>query len=178
MAAASKNTHTTIPRVQRARRRLCTGEVRYHYYHRPTKIRLPSPENANFESAYDAAERQWAFQQAAASASEAQDGQTKNQSLITPQHYPAASPITPEFVTQNTAEHTKPPAKVVFKIAGRRASITQADMVRIIRAAKQAGAEKVEVRVAERATVIIRLEFPRIGAFRRRPQQGQSRHHR
>ena len=37
------------------------------------------------------------------------------------------------------------------------ANVTQADLVRAIRAAKQAGAGEVEVRIAGRATIIIRI---------------------
>lgn len=39
----------------------------------------------------------------------------------------------------------------------RPAAITQADVARAIRAAMQAGADRVEVRVGERATIVIRL---------------------
>ena len=39
----------------------------------------------------------------------------------------------------------------------RPASITQADVARVIRAAKQAGAAEVEVRVANGSTIIIRI---------------------
>lgn len=40
----------------------------------------------------------------------------------------------------------------------RPALITQADVARTIRAAKQAGAAEVEVRVGDKATILIRLE--------------------
>jgi DNA-binding XRE family transcriptional regulator len=40
----------------------------------------------------------------------------------------------------------------------REATITQADIARAIRAAKQTGAAEVEVRVNERSKIIIRLE--------------------
>jgi hypothetical protein len=39
----------------------------------------------------------------------------------------------------------------------RAANITQADIARAIRAAKQAGASQVEVRIGDRDTIIIRL---------------------
>jgi hypothetical protein len=39
----------------------------------------------------------------------------------------------------------------------RPAAITQADVARAIRAAKQAGAAAVEVRVGDKATIVIRL---------------------
>jgi hypothetical protein len=40
----------------------------------------------------------------------------------------------------------------------RPASITQADIARAIRAAKQTGATEIEVRVGDRSTIIIRLD--------------------
>jgi hypothetical protein len=40
----------------------------------------------------------------------------------------------------------------------RPASITQADVARVLRAAKQAGAASVEVRLGEQASIVIRLE--------------------
>ncbi len=43
-------------------------------------------------------------------------------------------------------------------MARRPANITQADVARAIRAAKQAGASEVEVRVGGHATILIRLE--------------------
>jgi 2-iminoacetate synthase ThiH len=39
----------------------------------------------------------------------------------------------------------------------RPATITQADIARVIRAAKQAGAKEVEVRVGEGSSIIVRL---------------------
>jgi hypothetical protein len=42
-------------------------------------------------------------------------------------------------------------------MARRPASITQADIARAIRAAKQAGAAEVEVRVGEQSRIIIRI---------------------
>jgi hypothetical protein len=52
----------TIPRLQHIRRRLNTGAWRDHYYHRPTRKKLPPPTDPNFEQAYAAAERQLAGQ--------------------------------------------------------------------------------------------------------------------
>jgi hypothetical protein len=40
------------------------------------------------------------------------------------------------------------------------ANITQADIARAIRAAKQAGASEVEVRIGEQSKIIIRLSSP------------------
>jgi hypothetical protein len=39
----------------------------------------------------------------------------------------------------------------------RPASVTQADVARVIRAAKQAGATEVEVRIKDQASIVIRL---------------------
>jgi hypothetical protein len=39
----------------------------------------------------------------------------------------------------------------------RPAQITQADVARVIRAAKQAGAAEIEIRIGEQASVVIRL---------------------
>jgi hypothetical protein len=45
----------------------------------------------------------------------------------------------------------------------RPATITQADIARALRAAKQEGAREVEVRVGDKATIIIRLGPPSTG---------------
>jgi len=42
-------------------------------------------------------------------------------------------------------------------MARRPANVTQADIARAIRAAKQAGAQEVEVRIGERSAIIIRI---------------------
>jgi DNA-binding MarR family transcriptional regulator len=42
-------------------------------------------------------------------------------------------------------------------MARRPANITQADVARAIRAAKQAGATEVEIRTGDRSTIVIRL---------------------
>jgi hypothetical protein len=42
-------------------------------------------------------------------------------------------------------------------MARRPANITQADVARVIRAAKQAGASEVEVRIGDRDAIIIRI---------------------
>lgn len=52
-----KSPKSPIPRVQRIRRQLSTGAWRDHFYHRPTKIRLPPPDHPSFAAAYQAAER-------------------------------------------------------------------------------------------------------------------------
>jgi hypothetical protein len=40
----------------------------------------------------------------------------------------------------------------------RAASITQADVARVIRAAKQAGASEVEIRIGDRDAIIVRIK--------------------
>jgi hypothetical protein len=47
-----------IPNLQHVRRLLSTGARRDHYYHRPTGIKLPHPNDPEFAAAYEAAERQ------------------------------------------------------------------------------------------------------------------------
>jgi hypothetical protein len=45
----------------------------------------------------------------------------------------------------------------------RAANITQADVARVIRAAKQAGADRVELRIGE-TTIVVRIEASSTGA--------------
>ena len=60
--------------------------------------------------------------------------------------------------TGSSASHiTADKLDSVADMARRPASITQADVARVIRAAKQAGAAEVEVRVANGSTIIIRI---------------------
>jgi hypothetical protein len=49
------------------------------------------------------------------------------------------------------------PGDRIFKRIRRRAAVTQAEIARIIRAAKQAGAAEVQVRLNDSARVVIRL---------------------
>lgn len=49
-------------------------------------------------------------------------------------------------------------------MARRSASITQADIARAIRAAKQAGATEVEVRIGDRETIVVRITPSSTGA--------------
>lgn len=63
-----------IPRVQRVPRRLTDGRIRYHFYHRPTRTRLPSPDSPDFQAAYATAEQRWAAQQSAHSSRSAANG--------------------------------------------------------------------------------------------------------
>jgi hypothetical protein len=62
-AARLKNVHSV-------RRRLTDGTSKIHFYHRPTRIRLPRPDSPEFRPAYEAAERRYAAQQAATNAPE------------------------------------------------------------------------------------------------------------
>jgi hypothetical protein len=59
-----------MPNVQRVRRLLSTGESREHYYHRPTKVRLPHPDDPGFAAAYHAAELRHSQEQRARSGGE------------------------------------------------------------------------------------------------------------
>lgn len=50
--------YPTIPNVQRVRRILSDGRNNYHFYHRPTRTKLPGrPGAPEFEAAYEAAEQ-------------------------------------------------------------------------------------------------------------------------
>jgi hypothetical protein len=63
MPNSNKALSATISNVQRVRRRLTDGTMHMHFYHRPTKIRLPSPNDPSFTAAYKAAEQQLEMQQ-------------------------------------------------------------------------------------------------------------------
>jgi hypothetical protein len=56
--AVSKSARLRIPGLQRIRRRLSTGEVREHYYYRPTGAKLPPPDSPDFAKAYQGAEEE------------------------------------------------------------------------------------------------------------------------
>ena len=49
------------------------------------------------------------------------------------------------------------PSTEIALMPRRRATITQADIARAVRAAKQAGAVEVEVRVGEQSSIVVRL---------------------
>jgi hypothetical protein len=51
------------------------------------------------------------------------------------------------------------------RMSRRPSSITQADVARVLRAAKQAGAAEVEVRTPSGSTIIIRIAAPSTGAL-------------
>lgn len=74
-----------------------------------------------------------------------------------------AEAATPEHVTRNSSgdrptEPPRGPAELVSKMHRRRAAVSQAEIARIIRAAKQAGAAQIEVRLNDLSTVLIRLQ--------------------
>jgi hypothetical protein len=60
-------------------------------------------------------------------------------------------------LTQNSVVHIRR-AEGTPKVPRRRAAVTQAQIARIIRAAKQAGATEVEVRLSDSASVLVHLE--------------------
>lgn len=62
MAGLSTPTRAAIPRVHRVRRIQSDGRVKTHWYHRPTKRRLPHPDDPAFPATYKEAEREWAEQ--------------------------------------------------------------------------------------------------------------------
>jgi hypothetical protein len=74
----------------------------------------------------------------------------------------SGAPAPPKLVTQKVASRTagrpRTPAELVAKMQRRRAAVMQADIARIIRAAKQAGAAQVEVRLNDSSTVVVRLQ--------------------
>ena len=55
--------YTPIRNVQRVRRQLSDGRCNYHHYHRPTRIKLPSPSSPGFLAAYEEAERRMASEE-------------------------------------------------------------------------------------------------------------------
>lgn len=140
--------------LHRVPRPLTDGTVRHHYYHRPTKIRLPAPDDPTFQVAYQAAERRYAEQQAAAPAPQAED-----QSLAAAQAGPRPACLTTKLATQKSSGTItpRPPATAALRIR-RRASVTQADIARIIRAAKKAGAAQIELRLNDSSSIFVTLQ--------------------
>src|SRR5690242_12265505 len=97
MIASHNSNRLRIPRVHRVRRHLSDGRVRVHLYHRPTGRRLPPLDSPDFQSAYKAAEQQWASQQRAANPSELLSA--SENTLATPPQ-PAVSAAVPKRVTR------------------------------------------------------------------------------
>jgi hypothetical protein len=153
-------TNISLPNVQKLRRRLVDDRYREHLRHRKTGQKLPGPPgSAQCMAALIAAERRYAAQQQATNPTNEPPEHSHNQSPPTPQQSQTASSSPPEFVTQNSADRSRefrPEGLLIVR--QRRAAITQADIARIIRAAKQAGAAEVEVRLPQQSTIVIRLQ--------------------
>ena len=91
---ANSSGETVPARVQRVRRRLTDGNVRLHFYHRPTGRRLPDPVNPDFAAAYEAAERELVEQRSrehtvTAELAETPPGTPARQSNISVSDFPA-----------------------------------------------------------------------------------------
>ena len=63
MADRSQSASASIRNLHRVRRVLSDGRTKLHFYHRPTRKRLPNPASPEFAAAYNEAERQLAAQQ-------------------------------------------------------------------------------------------------------------------
>ena len=158
--------HSHFVKIYNAQRIWKQGDGPGHwlFYFRPTSERLPGPWGSpEFMSALIECEHRYAAQQLAANPSGSSRAQAHNQSPYTAQLCPAAPPNPPksvtQFVTQKSVDRRhESPAGGFVKILRRRSQITQADIARIIRAAKQAGAAEVEVRLPQQSTIVIRLQ--------------------
>ena len=108
-----------------------------------------------------AAEQRYAAQQAAKQLAPKLPEQPRNQTPSGAQSSQSTASGPLESVTRDSLNRTPgSPRDTLLKSARvrRRAAITQADIARIIRAAKQAGAIKVELRLNDSASVIVRLQ--------------------
>jgi hypothetical protein len=147
--------------------------TKYHYYRRGMRGALTGePGCPDFMAGLIEKERQFASRQAESEAPaqliakqadanpfEALPEQSHNRSPTTAQPSPQTTPIAPKFVTENVVHRgAESRAGGVLKISRRRAEITQAEIARVIRAAKQAGAAEVEVRLSDSASVVVRLQ--------------------
>jgi hypothetical protein len=161
---ASVKSYRALARLHRVRRRLVDGRVVAHWYHRPTKIKLPAPEDPAFDAAYATAEQQWAAQQAAHAQPTLRTRNPAPPIVPTeqPQHHSPTAPEQPrslESVTRASLNRRPgEPSETVPKVVRRRASVSQAEIARVIRAAKQAGASQIEVRLSDSAAIVVRLE--------------------
>jgi hypothetical protein len=109
-----------------------------------------------------AAARRHAAQQLTTTPPELVPMASKNTEPAAGQPNPDLSRAVPKVVTRNPAsaatnEAPRGPAELVSRMR-RRAAVTQAEIARVIRAAKQAGAIKVELRLNDSASVIVRLQ--------------------
>jgi hypothetical protein len=65
--------------------------------------------------------------------------------------------VTQEFALR-LKDGLRTPAELASRMRRRRAAVTQAEIARIIRAAKQAGATQVELRLSDSSSAIVRLQ--------------------
>jgi hypothetical protein len=153
-------TNTSLPNVQKLRRRLVDDRYREHLRHRKTGQKLPGPPgSAQCMAALIGCERRYAAQQQATKPTNEPPEHSHNKSSSTAQPSQTAPSPPPEFVTRNSAGPSREPRPAdSLIIRRRRAAITQADIARIIRAAIQAGAAEVEVRLPQQSTIVIRLQ--------------------
>ncbi len=168
--APPKASYITISNCQHLRKKLSDDRIVYYMRHCILGRHLPSDwRSPEFARVLIACERELAAAHTTDCAPAPQ-----NQSPTTPQPGPADPASLPKLVTRKHAAgepESRPAAPAVRSLSDspspllhghsrRRAAITQADIARIIRAAKQAGATEVEVRMAERSTILIRLQAP------------------
>lgn len=131
---------------------------KYHYYRRGIPGALPDdPGSPEFMRALIAKERQIAAQHAATRPTEAPSKRPLALATNQAQRSRKSSPAIP-LVTRTSGDKraVSPPAEV--QKIHRRSAVTQADIARIIRAAKQAGAAEVQLRLNDSSTVAVRLE--------------------
>jgi hypothetical protein len=155
-------TNISLPNVQRLRRRLVDDRYREHLRHRKTGHKLPGPLGSPAcMAALIACERELAAQQRAKSVPNEPPHPSRNQDQApsaAQQSQTTPSPP-PESVTQKSVgSEPQSHAEGVLKISRRKSQITQADIARIIRAAKQTGATQVEVRLNDSSAVVIHLQ--------------------
>jgi hypothetical protein len=153
-------TNISLPNVQRLRRRLVDDRYREHLRHRKTGQKLPGPLGSpECMAALIASERRYATQQQATKPSNEPPERSLNQSPSPAQQSQIGTFSAPESVTQKgVGSEPESHTTSVLKISRRKSQITQADIARIIRAAKQTGATQVEVRLNDSSTVVIRLQ--------------------
>jgi hypothetical protein len=153
-------TNISLPNVQKLRRRLVDDRYREHLRHRKTGQKLPGPLGSpECMAALIACERRFAAQHQATNPAKEPPRHRHNQPPSTAQQSQTASSPPLEFVTQKgVANEPTSHAGGVLKMSRRKSQITQADIARIIRAAKQTGATQVEVRLNDSSTVVIRLQ--------------------
>ena len=159
ITAQKKHQYLTLPNVHPPRRKVNHGGYngyKRYYYFRPTGEPLAgSPGSPEFMRNLLRAERERAQQQKQATPPE----QTHKQSPSPTQQSQTAPSTASEFVVQNNGgRRSKSEPRDLLVVRRRRTTITQADIARIIRAAKQAGAAQIEVRLNDSSTVLIRLQ--------------------